>query len=303
MLRFSTIIPTYNREKELKELIGTILKQSLKPDELIIIDDGELKENFISRIKEEIESQKIEFIYYKKDHSKERRGLSESKNIGLNLASNEIVFILDDDLELKENFFEEIMKIWEKYRNDEKLIGVGGWIENLRKKSFFEKIYDKIFGLSSKIPWDVNDVGFQVWDTSLKEPIKCCYIHGGVGSYKKELMKDLGGFETFSGGRTALEDVEFCLKAKRKDFYFIINPKAKVIHKHSQTSKEADYLIGFKESQNRKIIFKRYCKQDFFHKVWFFWANIGWILRQFLVGNFEKGWGMLVGFVKKSEGA
>jgi len=93
MLKFSVIIPTYNREKELNGLIGTVLRQTLKPDELIIIDDGELKENFISRIKEEIESQKIEFIYYKKDHSKERRGLSESKNIGLNLASNEIVFI------------------------------------------------------------------------------------------------------------------------------------------------------------------------------------------------------------------
>ncbi len=131
MLKFSVIIPTYNREKELNGLIGTVLRQTLKPDELIIIDDGELKENFISRIKEEIESQKIEFIYYKKDHSKERRGLSESKNIGLNLASNEIVFILDDDLGLKENFFKEIMKVWEKYKNDEKLVGVGGWIENL----------------------------------------------------------------------------------------------------------------------------------------------------------------------------
>jgi GT2 family glycosyltransferase len=301
MLKFSVIIPTYNRGKELSELIDTILKQSLKPNELIIIDDGELGEGFISKRKKEIESQGIEFVYYKKDHTKERKGLSESKNIGLNLAKNEIVFFLDDDLELRENFFEEIIKIWANYKDDEKLIGVGGWIENLRKKSFFERIYDKIFGLSSKIPWDVNDVGFQVWDTNLKKPIKCYYIHGGVSSYKKEKVKDLGGFETFFGGRTALEDVEFSLKAKKNGFYFIINPNAKVIHKHSQTTKEKDYLIGFKESQNRKIIFKRYCKQGLFHKIWFFWANLGWILRQFLVGNFSKGWGMLVGFVKKNE--
>jgi GT2 family glycosyltransferase len=298
-MNFSVVIPTFNREKELVECINSVLNQTRLPSEIIIIDDGDLKLSLIEEFKEKILSKGINFLYYKKDHTKERKGLSESKNIGLSLAKNEIVFFLDDDLELRENFFEEIIKIWEEYKNDDKLIGVGGWIENLRKKNFLEKIYNKIFGLSSKIPWDVNDVGFQVWDTNLKEPIKCYYIHGGVSSYKKEKVKELGGFKTFFGGRTALEDVEFSLKAKKNGFYFIINPNAKVIHEHSQTTKEKDYLIGFKESQNRKIIFKRYCKQDFFHKVWFFWANVGWILRQFLVGNFSKGWGMLVGFVKK----
>jgi GT2 family glycosyltransferase len=300
-MNFSVVIPTFNREKELVECINSILNQTRLPSEIIIVDDGDLKLSLIEEFKEKILSEGINFLYYKKDHTKERRGLSESKNIGLNLAKNEIVFFLDDDLELKENFFEEIIKIWEEYKNDDKLLGVGGWIENLRKKNFLEKIYDKIFGLSSKIPWNVNDVGFQVWDTNLKEPIKCYYIHGGVSSYKKEKVKELGGFETFFGGRTALEDVELSLRAKKNGFYFIINPNAKVIHKHSHTTKEKDYLIGFKESQNRKIIFKRYCKQDLFHKIWFFWANLGWILRQFLVGNFSKGWGMLVGFVKKIE--
>jgi GT2 family glycosyltransferase len=300
-MNFSVVIPTFNREKELVECINSVLNQTRLPSEIIIVDDGDLKLSLIEEFKEKILSKGINFLYYKKDHTKERRGLSESKNIGLDLAKNEIVFFLDDDLELRENFFEEIIKIWEEYKNDDKLIGVGGWIENLRKKNFLERIYDKIFGLSSEIPWDVNDVGFQVWNTNLKKPIKCYYIHGGVSSYKKEKVKDLGGFETFLGGRTALEDVEFSLKAKKNGFYFIINPNAKVVHKHSQTINEKDYLIGFKESQNRRIIFKRYCKQDLFHKIWFFWANLGWILRQFLVGNFSKGLGMLVGFIKKSE--
>jgi glycosyltransferase involved in cell wall biosynthesis len=300
-MNFSVVIPTLNREKELVECINSVLNQTRLPSEIIIIDDGDLKLSLIEEFKEKILSKGICFLYYKKDHTKERRGLSESKNIGLDLAKNEIVFFLDDDLGLRGNFFEEIIKIWANYKDDEKLIGVGGWIENLRKKSFLERIYDKIFGLSSEIPWDVNDVGFQVWDTNLKKPVKCYYIHGGVSSYKKEKVKELGGFETFLGGRTALEDVEFSLKAKKNGFYFIINPNAKVVHKYSQTIKEKDYLIGFKESQNRKIIFKRYCKQDFFHKIWFFWANLGWILRQFLVGNFSKGLGMLVGFIKKSE--
>ena len=298
MLNFSAILPTYNREKELAKLLETILKQTVKPNEVIIIDDGNLPAEFVQKQKEIFEQKRIEFIYYKKDHSKERRGSAESRNIGLKLAKNEILFILDDDLELEENFFEEIIKIWEENKSNEKLIGVGGWIKNQRRQNILEKIYHKIFGLSSKIAWDVNDVGFQVWDTKIKGAIKCYYFHGGVASYRGSLVKQLGGFETFFGGRTALEDVELALKAKKTGFYFIINPKAKCIHKESKISKENDFLVGFKESQNRKIIFKRHCPQDFFHKIWFFWASFGWTLRQFLVGNFKKGLGMIFGFIK-----
>jgi GT2 family glycosyltransferase len=300
-MQFTLLIPTYNREKDLKECLDSVMKQTLLPSEIIIIDDGNLNDNFVNELRNKVEAKKVAFIYYCKNHSKERRGLSESKNIGLNLAKNEIVFFLDDDLELKEGFFEEIIKIWERYKDDNKLIGVGGWITNLRKKTTIEKFYDKIFGISSRILWDVNDIGFQVWDTNLKEPIRGYYIHGGVSSYKREMLKELGGFETFLGGRTALEDVELCLKAKHRGFYFIINPKAEVFHKNSQISHEKSYIIGFKESQNRKIIFEKYCKQDFFHKARFFWANIGWILRQFFAGNFSKGWGMLAGFIKRTE--
>lgn len=297
-MKFSVAIPTYNREKDLSELLESILKQSVKPEEVIIIDDGNLSADFIQRQGLNFKEKGVDFIYYKKDHSKERRGLSESKNIGLKLARNEIIFILDDDLELEDSFFEEIMKIWKENENEKKLIGVGGWIKNQRNQTIFEKIFNRIFGLSSKNLWDVNDVGYQVWDTNLKSPKRCYYFHGGVASYRKNLVENLGGFETFLGGRTALEDVEFSLKAKKSGFYFIINPQAKVFHKQSEISKESDFLIGFKESQNRKIIFEKHCKKDLFHKIWFFWASFGWILRQFLAANFKKGLGMTWGFLK-----
>lgn len=300
-MNFSLIIPTYNREKELSELLESILKQSIKPQGVIIIDDGNLLNDFIQMRESKFKEKSIELIYYKKDHSKERRGLSESKNIGLKVAKNEIVFILDDDVLLDENFFEEIMKTWEGNKNEERLLGIGGWVKNQRRQTIFEKIFNKIFGLSSKIPWDVNDVGYQVWDTNLKKPIKCYYFEGCVSSYKKSLVNVLGGFETFLGGRSALEDVEFSLKAKKAGYHFIINPKAKVFHKQSKISRESDFLIGFKESQNRKIIFQKHCKKDLFHKVGFFWASFGWVLRQFLVGNFKKGLGMIFGFLKPAD--
>ena len=63
-------------------------------------------------------------------------------------------------------------------------------------------------------------------------------------------------FSNFSGGRTALEDVDFCLRAKNKGYHFIIEPKAELYHYPSVVSRESQFLMGYKESFNRKIIFK-----------------------------------------------
>ena len=70
-------------------------------------------------------------------------------------------------------------------------------------------------------------------------------------------------FSTFRSGRTALEDVDFCLRAKKRGYYFILEPNARVIHNTSKNTREKKYIMGIKESYNRRIIFKNNCAQDF----------------------------------------
>jgi len=294
---FSIAIPTYNRLGDLKKCLSSILKQTVFPSEILIIDDGDLPEEFVQKTRSNFERRSINFVYYKKDHKKEPRGLSESKNIALKIASNKILFILDDDLILSDKFFEKIIKIWIGNK-DQELIGVAGLIENNRKKSILERTYNKIFGLESKYNWDINPVGFQVWDEGIKKRKKGYYAHGGTCSYDKNLAQKLG-FVTFSGGRTALEDVDFCLRAKNQSYHFIVEPEARVIHKQSRVSRENNFLMGFKEGYNRKIIFRDNCEKSLKNYLWFYWANIGWILRQFLAGHFKKGIGMIKGIFTK----
>jgi len=294
-MNFSVVILTYNREKGLRDCLTSILKQTLLPFEVLIIDDGDLPMEFLRETKKGFDDKKIKFIYYKKNHKEERRGLSESKNIALNLINNDIFFILDDDLIIDYNFFEKITRDW-KSNDDPNLIGIGGIIKNNRKKRNLEEIYNKIFGLTSKYKWDINNIGFQVWDEEIIKKEKGYYAHGGVCSYKKSLIKKIGNFSVFDGGRTALEDVDFCLRAKNKGYYLIIEPKAGVTHNHKSLKRESSFLMGVKEGHNRKIIFQNNCKKNFRNYTWFCWANTGWILRQFLTGNFLKGFGMMGGF-------
>ncbi len=294
-MNFSLVIPTYNRLEDLEKCLVSVLVQTVSPAELLIIDDGALPQEFINTWRDKLGLKSITLVYYQKNHELERRGLSESKNKALELVANEIFFMLDDDVTLETDFCARIMNVWTEKSGDDKLIGVGGIIKNHRARSGFEKFFHAFFGLGSKFAWDVNPVAFQVWDEDIKEPTLGYYAHGGVSAYRLSLARSLK-FSTFSGGRTALEDVDFCLRAKSAGYHFIIEPAARLGHYPSAVAREKMFLIGQKESHNRWLIFRTINKKpSIFLRAWFAWANLGWILRQFLSGNFKKGLGMARG--------
>jgi len=297
-MRFSVIIPTYNRPAPLSRCLESILKQSLKPAEVLIIDDAALDDQWLSEWRSRLAADKIDLVYRRKNHDSERRGSSESRTIALELAASEIVFIFDDDLILQNEYFSHIMDRWQEHETEENLLGIGGVIINNRARSQAEKIFHRFFGLSSSSIWDINAIGFQSWDDFIPEVAKGYYVHGGASSYRREATRRLG-FTAFGGGRTALEDVDFCWRAKNEAYYFLIEPDAKVFHDHQAGVRESDYLIGYKESYNRRLIFKNNSRHSGLNRLRFGWANFGWILRQILSGHFKKAGGMMAGLMSK----
>ncbi len=98
---FSVIVPVYNVEKYLVECLDSILAQSFKDFELIVVDDG-AKDN----------SGKICDEYQEKDTRvkvihKVNGGLSDARNAGTEKASGEyIVYIDSDDYIFSEDFLQ-----------------------------------------------------------------------------------------------------------------------------------------------------------------------------------------------------
>jgi GT2 family glycosyltransferase len=292
-MRFSVLIPTYNRPGDLIACIDSISTQDLRPSQCVIVDDGDLAVSDLAAVRRRLGS--IELTYYKKDHANVRRGLSESKNIGLKLASEDVVFIFDDDIVLESQFLSSIMQVWDTL-DSERLMGVGGLITNARGRSGIEKLYNALFFLNASHSWDITPVGFQVWDEHIKERVKGFYVHGGLSSVRKSRALQFP-FNTFRGGRTALEDVDFCLRAKNAGYYFYMEPRARALHNTSPVGRENMYLYGIKESSNRLEIFRNNASRSIRYRLWFFWSSVGWVLRQFLAGNFQKAAGMLVGLI------
>ena len=83
MISTSIIVPTYNRPESLKDCILSILEQTVMPNEIIIIDDGNLSG---IPFKTELSEAGVNCRYFKKDV----RGLTESRNTGVKLSTGEV---------------------------------------------------------------------------------------------------------------------------------------------------------------------------------------------------------------------
>ena len=86
----SVIIPTYNRSKYLPRAINSVLNQTYKNLEIIIVDDGS-SDNTKEILKPYIKDEGIEYFYI------ENSGVSNARNFGIQKANGEYISLLDSD--------------------------------------------------------------------------------------------------------------------------------------------------------------------------------------------------------------
>src|SRR5210317_160020 len=84
----SVIIPTYNRARSLKKAIDSVLAQSHKNFELIVVDDGS-EDN----TKELVENYPHDIVYLRQ----ENQGPAAARNRGIESARYNLLAFLDSD--------------------------------------------------------------------------------------------------------------------------------------------------------------------------------------------------------------
>ena len=290
-LSVAVIIPTYNRPKQLIACLESISSQSLIPQELIIIDDGELNRDFCDKIRNIFSSD----LSVKITQSSKEPGTSAARNTGIALASTDLVLILDDDVVIGRRYIERVVDTYKKY-GSEHLAGVGGFDSDLRSPSKIERLFNRIFLLDND-GWRVNSVGFQSWDPNIKTPTPAQWLSGNNASYRRELL-EMQSFPVWEGGREPLEDIALGMDLNQRGFHFIINPNLDVNHKKEQSTESA-IGFGMKRARNRRRIFHHYGDRS--HWPLFIWCLIGDILRHvgapFIDKRFAYHWSVFLGMV------
>ena len=100
-MKYSFIIPVYNRPDEVDELLQSMTRQTLTDFEVIVVEDGSVRDcknvcdSYAGRLD----------LHY---HMKENSGPGQSRNYGAERARGEYLIILDSDVVLPDGYLQSV---------------------------------------------------------------------------------------------------------------------------------------------------------------------------------------------------
>ena len=190
--KVSIIVPIYNSEKYLKECIESILSQTYKNLEILLVDNNS-KDN----------SYKICEEYIKKDSriillKENQKGVAHARNKAIENASGDYVFFIDADDYIEKDFMEKILS--EAIENNADMV-ISGYTTKLKNSAtlncykdgnvYNKKDFLKVFqGLSNKNLINVQCNKLTKANIVKKYRINENYISGEDYLFNLDLLKD-----------------------------------------------------------------------------------------------------------------
>ena len=109
MPKVSVIVPIYNVEKYLEKCLDSLVNQTLKDIEIILVNDGST-DNSGQIAKKYANKYKDKIIYLEKENG----GLSDARNYGLEYVKGDYISFVDSDDYISKNLYSELVKYMEK---------------------------------------------------------------------------------------------------------------------------------------------------------------------------------------------
>lgn len=103
--KISLIVPIYNVEKYLQQCIDSILVQTYKNLEIILVDDGSPDSSGKIADENALKDSRIRVVH------KENGGVSSARNVGIEIATGEYICFADGDDWLEPNYVEYLLSL------------------------------------------------------------------------------------------------------------------------------------------------------------------------------------------------
>ena len=240
-MRVSVVIPNYNGEKYLEKCLDSLMEQSLKPDEIIIVDNDS-KDKSIDIINKY--KNKIKLIVLDKNY-----GFSVAVNRGIRESNSEYVALLNNDTELDKNWLEELVKC---ISSDKNIFSCCSKMLRYDNRNIIDDAGDfyTALGWEQKIGDGANACKKHMVS---KEVFSAC---AGAAIYRKEIFDKIGYFdENFFA---YMEDVDLSYRAKIYGYKNYYCADAKVYHIGSATSgsKYNNFKVKLASRNNIFLIYK-----------------------------------------------
>lgn len=232
-MKYSIIVPVYNRPDEVDELLGSLAEQTEKDFEVIIVEDGSSVtcEKVCNGYKATLD------IHY---FMKENSGPGQSRNYGVARAKGEYVIILDSDVVLPPGYIESVSDELEKAPAD----AFGGP----------DKAHSSFTDIQKAISYSMTSF-FTTGGIrgSKKKKLDKFYPRSFNMGVRRDVYNKLGGFSKMRFG----EDIDFSIRIFKAGCKCRLFPESWVWHK-----RRTDFRKFFRQVYNSGIarinLYKKY---------------------------------------------
>lgn len=243
----SVFIPTKNRCKALKRCLDSLLKQTYKNFEVVIVDDESTDgtKDLVNKFSKKLN---INFIFQKK------QGLVSAVNQGLKNSKGDIFIRTDDDVVMYPKWIEGIVEI---FNSSDKVGGVTGPTiipkeskehrdlfklqQKFQERNFLWKLLGKIYfnyfmegkprAVSKWFKSGAFSLGSNYEDClKLDGPIEVEHHEACNMAVRRDLLEKIGGFDEVYGGLGEYNEADVSFKIRKLGYKIIFNPKARVDH-------------------------------------------------------------------------
>ena len=252
----SVIIPTKNRAADLTRTIETLLSQTVKPLELIIVDQS-AEQTFVKTVP-------IPICWI---HDPTLSGASTARNAAFEHARGDIWLFLDDDVLLESDFVEQILQAY-----GPNVTGVSGIITNYSTPPLGQRVWETIF---QKGPFrdERQRIYRQAQQLRDSGPIRVRQFGGGLMSFRASAIRH-HGFDPNLTGASPGEDIDFCASLP-KGSILLIAPKARLIHNRSAESRDPTHWISV-DAQVSSYMRERHWKTGIWNNLCYLWLSVGY---------------------------
>ena len=176
-MKVSVIIPTYNGAHKIMNALRSLEKQTVKPDEVLVVIDGSTDDTAVLLHKEKFSLRKFKII------EQENQGRAEVRNRGAKESIGDLLIFLDDDIIVPANWINEHIKHHVQYPSTI----VTGRLEApdfINKSDFFR------FKMWLHRKW-TKDISSELQSSILNAP----YISANNFSLYRIVFNQLSGFD------------------------------------------------------------------------------------------------------------
>lgn len=205
-MKYSIIVPVFNRPNEVDELLDSLTRQTTRDFEVIIVEDGSKTP---SRDICEKYKDRLNLTYLMKENS----GPGQSRNYGVARANGEYVIVLDSDVVLPEGYLQAI----EDELRREPCDAFGGP----------DRAHDSFTDTQKAISYSMTSFFTTGGIRGGKKKLDKFYPRSFNMGIRRDVYQKLGGFSKMRFG----EDIDFSIRIFQAGYKCRLFPQAWVYHK------------------------------------------------------------------------